>query len=69
MPAWPVFETLVIVLIVTGAIYYAVSVRGRAADVEADFATGEANDRLIGIQAQLWRRDERSARRLLMSGD
>jgi urea carboxylase system permease len=42
MPAWPVFETLVIVLIVTGAIYYAVSVRGRAADVEADFATGEA---------------------------
>jgi urea carboxylase system permease len=42
MPAWPVFETLVIVLIVTGAIYYAVSVRGRAADVEADLATGEA---------------------------
>jgi urea carboxylase system permease len=42
MPAWPIFETLVGVLIVTGAIYYAVSVRGRAADREADVATGEA---------------------------
>ena len=42
LPAWPVFETLVITLILTGAIYYAVSVRGRAADVEADLATGEA---------------------------
>ena len=42
MPSLPVFETLVIVLIVTGAIYYAVSVRGRVADVEADLATGEA---------------------------
>ena len=43
LPAWPVFETLVITLILTGAIYYAVSVRGRAADVEADLATGEAS--------------------------
>ncbi len=42
MPTWPVFETLVGVLIVTGAIYYAVSIRGRAADTEADLATGEA---------------------------
>ncbi|HEY7132529.1 MAG TPA: hypothetical protein VH440_09775, partial [Candidatus Limnocylindrales bacterium] len=43
MPAWPVFETLVGVLIVTGLIYYLASVRGRAADVEsADAATGEA---------------------------
>ena len=42
MPAWPVFETLVILLVVTGAIYYAVAVRGRAADTEADLATGEA---------------------------
>jgi hypothetical protein len=25
-----------------GAIYYALEVRGRAADIEADFATGEA---------------------------
>ena len=42
MPAWPVFETLVGVLIVTGAVYYAVAVRGRAPDIEADLATGEA---------------------------
>ena len=42
LPAWPIFETLVGVLIVTGAIYYAVAIRGRAADVEADTATGEA---------------------------
>lgn len=42
LPAWPVFETLVLVILVFGAIYYAVSVRGRAADVEADTATGEA---------------------------
>jgi len=43
MPAWPIFETLVGVLIVIGAIYYLVSVRGRAHDVEsADVITGEA---------------------------
>jgi urea carboxylase system permease len=44
LPAWPVFETLVVTLLVIGAVYYAVSVRGRAADVEAnaDLATGEA---------------------------
>jgi urea carboxylase system permease len=42
MPAWPIFETLVAVLVITGAIYYAISIRGRAADTEADFATGEA---------------------------
>jgi urea carboxylase system permease len=42
MPALPIFEALVLVLIVTGAIYYAVSVRGRAADTETDLATGEA---------------------------
>ena len=42
MPALPIFETLILVLLVAGAIYYAVSVRGRAADVEADVATGEA---------------------------
>ena len=42
MPSWPVFETLVFTLLILGAIYYAVSVRGRAADVEADVATGEA---------------------------
>ena len=43
LPAWPIFETLVLVLLITGAIYYAVSVRGRAHDVEAaDAVTGEA---------------------------
>jgi urea carboxylase system permease len=43
MPAWPIFETLVGTLLVLGAIYYAVSIRGRAADVEsADSITGEA---------------------------
>jgi urea carboxylase system permease len=42
MPPWPVFETLVLALVVFGAIYSAVAVRGRAADVEADLATGEA---------------------------
>jgi urea carboxylase system permease len=43
MPAWPIFETLVIVLIAFGALYYAFSVRGRAHDVEsADMITGEA---------------------------
>ncbi len=42
LPAWPTFETLVGVLLIFGALYYVVSVRGRAADVEADVATGEA---------------------------
>ena len=43
LPAWPIFETLVLVLLVTGAVYYAVSVRGRAEDIEtADAVTGEA---------------------------
>ncbi|HEX7949288.1 MAG TPA: amino acid permease [Candidatus Limnocylindrales bacterium] len=44
LPAWPIFESLVATLLVLGAIYYAVSVRGRAADEEgeADTVTGEA---------------------------
>jgi urea carboxylase system permease len=42
LPAWPTFETLVGVIVVIGALYYLVSVRGRAHDVEADVATGEA---------------------------
>jgi urea carboxylase system permease len=45
LPAWPTFETIVATLIILGAVYYLVSVRGRAHDVEADLATGEA---LIG---------------------
>jgi amino acid transporter len=43
LPAWPIFESLVVTLLVLGAIYYAVSVRGRAHDAEgADAVTGEA---------------------------
>jgi amino acid transporter len=34
LPPWPLFETLVGVLLVTGAIYYTVSVRGSARDTE-----------------------------------
>jgi len=42
MPAWPVFETLVGVIVILGAIYYVIAVRGSAHDVEnaADAATG-----------------------------
>jgi urea carboxylase system permease len=42
LPAWPTFETLVGVILIVGAIYYAVAIRGRVHDVEADVATGEA---------------------------
>jgi amino acid transporter len=45
LPAIPVFETLVGLVILIGAIYYVVAQRGRAREVEADVATGEA---LIG---------------------
>jgi amino acid transporter len=42
LPAWPVFESLVGVVVVAGAVYYAVAQRGREDRVEADIATGEA---------------------------
>ena len=43
LPAWPTFEVIVAVILITGILYYAVSVRGRAHDVEsADAVTGEA---------------------------
>ena len=42
LPPWPTFETIVAVILLFGALYYVISVRGRAADVEADLATGEA---------------------------
>jgi urea carboxylase system permease len=42
LPDIPMFELIVAVLLGTGALYYLASVRGRAADVEADLATGEA---------------------------
>ncbi len=42
LPHWPLFETMVGLLLVLGGLYYVVSVRGRPHDVEADLATGEA---------------------------
>ena len=43
LPNWPMFEVIVAAILITGAIYYAVSVRGRAHDIEsADMVTGEA---------------------------
>ncbi|MEO7664926.1 MAG: amino acid permease [Candidatus Limnocylindrales bacterium] len=42
LPPWPTFEVIVAAILLFGALYYAVSVRGRAADIEADVATGEA---------------------------
>jgi amino acid transporter len=42
LPAWPLYETIIGTLLIAGALYYIVSVRGRASDIEADAATGEA---------------------------
>ncbi|HEX3264956.1 MAG TPA: amino acid permease [Candidatus Limnocylindrales bacterium] len=42
LPPWPTFEVIVGAILLFGALYYLVSVRGRAADIEADIATGEA---------------------------
>jgi amino acid transporter len=42
LPAWPVFETLVGLVVVIGLIYYLAVQRGREDRVEADVATGEA---------------------------
>jgi amino acid transporter len=42
LPAWPVFETLVGLVVVVGLIYYLAVQRGREDRVEADLATGEA---------------------------
>lgn len=42
LPPWPTFEVIVATILIFGAIYYALEVRGRAADIEADIATGEA---------------------------
>ncbi len=43
LPAWPLYETIVGTLLIFGALYYVVSVRGRRDDVEsADAITGEA---------------------------
>ncbi|OGO55596.1 MAG: hypothetical protein A2Z32_04300 [Chloroflexi bacterium RBG_16_69_14] len=45
LPAWPMYETIIGVLLVIGGLYYLVAIRGQAPDIEADVATGEA---LIG---------------------
>jgi amino acid transporter len=45
LPAWPLYESLVGLLLVVGAIYYVIAIRGRKDDVEADAVTGES---LIG---------------------
>ena len=42
LPNWPMFEVIVATILAFGALYYVLEVRGRAADVEADTATGEA---------------------------
>jgi len=42
LPAIPVFETLVGLVVIVGAIYYAVAQRGRSDAVQPDLATGEA---------------------------
>ena len=43
LPAWPTFEVIVAVILITGILYYALAVRGRVHDVEsADAVTGEA---------------------------
>jgi urea carboxylase system permease len=42
LPPWPLWESVVGLLLVVGALYYAISIRGRQDRVEADAATGEA---------------------------
>jgi amino acid transporter len=42
LPAWPVFETLVGLVVIGGLVYYLVAQRGREDRVEPDVATGEA---------------------------
>ena len=42
LPAWPLYETVVATLLLLGAVYYVIAIRGRRQDVEVDPATGEA---------------------------
>ncbi|MDQ2964247.1 MAG: amino acid permease [Chloroflexota bacterium] len=42
LPALPLYETVVGTLVVVGALYYLVAVRGQKTELEADLATGEA---------------------------
>ncbi|MDP9250492.1 MAG: amino acid permease [Chloroflexota bacterium] len=41
LPHWPLYESIVGVLLVTGILYYVIAVRGTVHDVESDAATGE----------------------------
>jgi amino acid transporter len=41
LPAWPLYETVVGTLLVFGAAYYLIALRGRAPEAEPDLATGE----------------------------
>ena len=43
LPSWPIFETLVLTVVIIGAVYYLVAQRGREDLVPADLATGEAS--------------------------
>jgi amino acid transporter len=47
LPAWPLYETIVGVLLVLGGLYYLVAVRGKASDVEAA-SDAVAADAVIG---------------------
>jgi amino acid transporter len=42
LPPWPVFETLVLTVVIVGAIYYFAVQRAREDRIEPDLATGEA---------------------------
>ncbi|MEA2536543.1 MAG: hypothetical protein QOF11_777 [Chloroflexota bacterium] len=42
LPSWPVFETLVLTVVIVGAVYYLVAQRGHEDLVPPDLATGEA---------------------------
>ena len=41
LPAWPLYETVVGTLLIIGAVYYIVALRGMPAEAEPDLATGE----------------------------
>ena len=45
LPAWPLFEALIGLILIVGAIYYLAVVRGQAADVEG---TDTGIDEVIG---------------------
>jgi amino acid transporter len=42
LPSWPIFETVVGIVLIVGALYYLVAQRGKAETVAVDPATGEA---------------------------